>query len=341
MKYGHCIRDEIEEKYIVSESWLLILFHILKLVLRPFKLEIENEALVQKILLDNGLDFDYRHYIRSLNAKRLSLLCLMALTKKPKLALMEVPYDSMGYMWAFHQKGVKVIELQHGVAGGKHNAYNAKAYECGMNPDAICVYGSEEYRYFTEEEPQYTPKVYMTGLYMLEKADKYFKEDVFSPYKEKYEKVIVCSGQSGYEDVLAAFINDLARENKHIMFVYIPRTSDTVLYFEESNVEVAKDVNIYQYLKWADIHITISSTTCLEAQFFNKPTIFYDYMQRASAYYGKQLTAENGAYYIEKASEFDGAYRKVLNGEFEYKDIFCHQHTERISKVINEFVGNE
>lgn len=335
---GHYKKKDIEEKDIVSESWLLILFHLMERILRLSRPNIENEDVMRMILADNGLKFDYLHYVRMLNAKRLSLLCLLALVKNPRLVLMECPYDSMGYMWACHQRGIKFLELQHGVAGASHNAYNARYYEQRMQPDGICVFGSEEYRYFTEEEPQYAKNVYMTGLYMLEKADEFFTEDIFRKDRENYSQVIVVSGQKGFEQQLAEWIDKVAVNHKEILFVYIPRMADEVLNFSCGNVRVARDVNIYEYLKWADLHITISSTTCLEGQYFATPTIFYDYGDRASTYYGQLLKEENGAVYIKNVNEFDKAYDTIMNGKFDYKEVFVHNHVERIIKVIKDYL---
>lgn len=335
---GHYKREEIEEKNIISEAWLLVLFHLIQVITRPFNQTIENEGVLKTILNDYKLRFDYGHYVRSLNAKRLSLLCLIKLTKRPKLAVIECPYNSMGYVWAFHQKGVKVLEMQHGVAGRSHNAYNAKAYEPILNPDGICVFGSAEFTYFTEEEPQYTPKVYMTGLYMLEKADEYFKQDVFGDYRNKYDKVVVCSGQNGCEDKLSLFINETAADNSNLMFIYIPRSSNADISFTEENVVIVRDVNIYQYLKWADIHITISSTTCLEAQYFETPTIFYDFNKMASTYYSNLLKAENGAIYISESKEFSNALSFLKQNNFTYLEVFAHKHIDKIKTVIQQII---
>lgn len=335
---GHYEKKEIEEKDIVSESWLLILFHLIERTLRFTRPSLENEDVIRNILADNGLTFDYPHYVRMLNAKRLSMLWLLALVKTPRLILMECPYDSMGYMWACHQKGVKFLELQHGVAGASHNAYNARYYEQRMQPDGICVFGSEEYRYFTEEEPQYAKSVYMTGLYMLEKADEYFNKDAFAQYRGKYKAVIVAAGQNGYEEKLSILIDQVAQKHPELLFLYIPRMADVELCFTSNNVRIVKNVNIYEYLKWADMHITISSTTCLEGQYFNTPTIFYDYGDRASTYYGQLLKFENGAVYIKNVDEFDKAYNTIKNGKFDYKEVFVHNHVERIVKVIKDYI---
>lgn len=336
----HYCSNKIDENNIVSESWLLALSHMIEYVIYTKSLNIENEQLLKQILSAYQLTFDYRHYIKALNAKRLSLIWMMKFAPKPKLAIMECPYTSMGYIWAFHQKGVKVLEMQHGVAGRNHNAYNGKSYESMLNPDGLCVFGEEEYHYFTNEEPQYTPKVYMTGLYILEIADAFFKDDVFSAYRSKYDKVIVCSGQPGLEEELGLFVNVIAAENKNLMFVYIPRNNNTEICFTESNIEFIRNVNIYQYLKWADVHVTISSTTCLEAQYFHTPTIFYNYDNISSSYYGNLLKEENGVAYILRPDDFSTVLKSLYLRTFNYQEVFAHNHLGRIKDAINDMMND-
>lgn len=337
-RIGHYPKKDIEEREIVSEAWLILITRIIERISRLTPSKIENEVIIRQVLIDRVIDFDYRHYIRLLNAKRLSLLLLLKIIRKPKLAMMECPYVSMGYMWALHQSGVKIIELQHGVINKNHNAYNAKAYEFQMKPNSIFVFGTEEYKYFTEEEPQYASDVQMTGLYMLEKANECSNKDIFEKYRSQYESIVVVAGQIGYEIQLAEMIEDVAEFHQEMLFFYIPRLVDTNLVFKVKNVIVKKGINIYEYIKWADLHVTISSTTCLEAQFFQRPTIFYDYEKRASTYYGSILEKDNGCIYIYAPKEFDNAYKLIKQGNFCYKEVFAHNHVERISKILKDYI---
>lgn len=333
---GHYKRGEIEESNIVSESWLLMLIHLIELLSRPFTPKVQNEGVLQCVLKENNLDFDYRHYLHLLNAQRLSMKILMKIAGKPKIVFMESPYDSMGYMWAFHEAGVKVIEMQHGVLNKNHNAYNAIDYELKMNPDCICVFGEEEYKYFSIEKPQYAPKVAMTGLYMLERADTFFTDDIFAEERKAFNQIIVVSGQANAEKELSEFVDKVAASRTDLLFVYIPRHDDEQLFFSSRNVRLVTNVNIYEYLKWADVHMTISSTTCLEAHYYHTPTIFVNYNNLAKEYYGHILGEKEGAEYITREDEFDDALMRVSSGIVEWKELFAHNHTERIKKVVDE-----
>ena len=295
--FGHYSRKEIEEQDIISESWLLMTFHAMEVSFEEMDAmmyKIENEDLLKKILADNNLQFNYLRYVRMLNAQRRAMRLLLLLNPKPKVVMIECPYDVMGYQCAFHEKGIKVVEMQHGSLNGNHFSYNAREYEPKMNPDCVCVFGEEEYKYLTEEKPQYAPYVKMTGMYMLERADQYFSNDIFEEERKKYDAIIVVSGQPAWEIPLSKFVDSIASGHDNILFVYIPRHQREDIVFNSDNVRLIHGVNIYEYLKWADIHITITSTTSLEAQYFHTPTIFYDYQNLATNYFKDFFKEENG-----------------------------------------------
>lgn len=336
--YGHVAKDKIEEKSIMSESWMIVLSQLFMRLPIVKKKDILNHELMEQILKDYNISFDYMHYVRHLDAQRRAMNTVLYLSRKPKLVLFECPYDSMGYQWAFHQHGIKVIELQHGVLNRNHNAYNAKDYEAILNPDGICVFGIEEYNYFKQEASNFTPDIQMTGLYMLEKADQYFSIDIFEDDRKNYEHIVVVSGQAGFEEQLGEYINKVASIHSESLFVYIPRHNDVKLNFTCGNIRFVTGVNIYEYLKWADLHITVSSTTCLEAHYFHTPTIFYDYQEMASTYYGTVLAPENAVAYLDDENGFDEAYTHLLTGQFEYREIFAHNHVENLKNVIEKYI---
>lgn len=337
---GHYKKKEIEEKDIISESWLLMTFHILEVLSRIKTPKLENEVLLKHILSVYSIKFDYHRYVRILNAQRQAVKLLMKMTSQPKAVMIECPYDTMGYLWAFHEVGVKIIEMQHGSLNRNHAAYNANAYDPILNPDCICVYGEDEYNYLTKEEPQFAPEVRMTGLYMLERANEFFSKDIFEQDRKKYQSIVVVSGQPVYDDIITSFIDSLAVENDDMLFVYIPRQKEVNLVFKSNNVRVETGVNIYEYLKWADLQITISSTTGLEAQFFHTPTIFYNYNNISSTYFKDVFSKNNGVAFVKDGSQFKEDFRQLTSQNYDYREIFAHDHVKRLMDVIGEFIKN-
>ncbi len=333
---GHYSRKEIEEKDIISEAWLLMTFHVIEVVSRLIVPKLENEDLLKQILAEKNVNFNYLRYVRMLNAQRIAMRMMTSILPKPKVIFIECPYDTMGYLWAFHELGIKIVEMQHGSLNGNHLSYNAKSYHPRLNPDCICVFGIEEYKYLTEEKPQYAPDVRMTGMYFLERADKWFSKDIFENDRKKYKEIVVVSGQPSWEEPLSEFIDAIASNHKDLLFFYIPRRIREDLLFTSENVRLVNGVNIYEYLKWAGLHITISSTTCTEAQYYRTPTIFYNFENIPATYFKDILREENWAALVDTPQQFDDAYKSIHSSGIIYREYYAHNHVDRIKEVIED-----
>lgn len=331
-------RKAVPEKRIVSESWILFFAHLFAVLLKPFRYNIDGKEILNNVIKENKLDFDYQSAIRLLLAQKKTIDILLRITHKPKRILVECPYTIMGYIWSMHEHGVNVTELQHGVLNEKHYAYNSLFHSKEFYPDQICVFGDVEYDFFMSENSHYCKNVVRTGLYFLEISDQSFTTDVFITYRKRYKLILLVSGQLGYEKRLSDFINTVAAISKDILFVYVPRTQDETLVFSEQNILYSPGVNIYEYMKWCDAHLTISSTTCLECQYFKKPTLFYDYVGLASNYYKSVLSVENGVYYLNDADDFQDALSFIDShkGEFKFRDIFAHGSVKKIKELLFE-----
>ena len=329
-------RSEVTEKTIVSESWLLFMVHALAILSRPFSIKLENEKILRDVLGEYGIMFDYVSAIRILVSQKKVFDLFLALLPKPKKVIIECPYSIMGYVWSLHNHGILVIELQHGVLNDKHYAYNSQFHSSILYPDEICVFGESEYNYLTSRENHYCKIVHKTGLYYLELAKKSFTKDVFIEYRGLYSSIILVAGQRGYEEVMANYVKAAAQSSPHCLFVYVPRSKDAGLTFNQNNIIYRPGINIYEYMIWCDVHLTISSTTCLECHYYHKPTIFFNYSDMSVSYYSKVLSEKNGAIYTNDVKEFGIALKKVLSQKFEYKEIFAHDTARKISEIINE-----
>ena len=331
-------REEIPEKNIVSASWSLLLTAFIDILYRPLSRKIKNEDLLKKIIIELGVDFNYKMRLRRLCAQKKAKDIILAIGHKPKLVILECYYTNMGNIWSFHNHGIPVIELQHGVVNNKHYAYNCKFHSEELYPDEFCVYGIEEYDYFTHKETPFSNVVTQTGVYILESSDNYFRNDLFEKFRKEYNKIIVVAGETVIEDKLSAFIDEAAKMLPHCFFVYIPRRKSD-LHFESHNVKFVFGVNIYEYLKWCDVHVTHASTTGLEAHYFRKPVIYCDFEGVAFEYYGKVINEKNGAFYVHTLEEFVDKIEKIDNRSYEYRELFAHNSEKRLAEVLERHLS--
>lgn len=334
-------KENLEDNYMLSASWLLMFSHGLETLFRVGKFKIEREDILHSIIEHYKVQIDYPYLVRYLFAQKITMDWILRISTKPKVAFFLCPCTSMGFIWSLHNHGIPIVEMQHGVLNKSHYAYNSLFHSDIFYPDHICVFGEDEYKYFTNDNPVFCKKVTQTGSFILEKSKLFFEKDIFKEYRNTYSRVIVVAGQMGYEDTLSVFVDKIAKLSTDTLFVYIPRHPDVELKIDSPNVIVKKGVNIYEYLKWCDIHMTISSTTCMESQFFYKPTIFYNYQNRPFDYYGKVFSERNGAFFINDPDEFARAIDEIKKEAFVYRDIFAHGHMELIKNVLNEYLNDK
>lgn len=324
----------LDEKYLVSEGLPILTAHIIERLLRLFKQKISNEEILKEIVSKYAPDFNYKYFVRYLWSQKIAMKGLLALTHTPKVSIIECPYNMMGYIWALKVKGVKIIELQHGVIGNSHYAY-ILPYNSIFSPDELWVYGDEEYNFFMSQNPYYSQKVVPTGLYILQRAKEAFTEDIFKQYRDKYKRIVVFTGQALVENEIKIYIQEAAINNPDTLFVYIPRNAHESFENTSDNILFCPGVNVYEYLKWCDIHMTVSSTTCLEACYFYKPTVFYNFDNLSKTYYGNLFANTKCAAFVSDTSELDAAFDSFKNIQ---KSDFVNRFTPFCTDSISELL---
>lgn len=327
----------INDRYIISNAWSIMIIRGLEIFERPFKIKIHNESLLKKIMDDCNSDFDYRKYVRFLYNQKIVVDLLLLVSGKPNVVFMIDAYDQMGYVWSFHNHSIPVVELQHGVLNKSHIGYNCPIDTKIFAPDEICVFGEKEYKYLINKYPKYANLVTKTGMFFLDKVNEIYDKDIFSEYRLEYKKIIVVSGQTGYEEILSRFIDGAAKINKDFLYIYIPRRFTNIT-FTQKNVLLKNGINIYPYLKFCDIHCTIFSTTCLEAHFFRKINIFYDYNGFSSSYYKEILDVDNGAYYVTNEYDFTCIANSIEKNNISFLELYSKDHINKINVILRKYL---
>lgn len=337
--YKPARKNEIIEKNIVGESLLLLLTNMLQKVIRSSFKKTTGTDVLDSILADYDFSFDYKERINHFVAQYTAMKILLRAVHKPYAVFLESPFSLMGYVLAFKETGIKTIELQHGVINSNHLGYNFPYKSKELFPDAICVYGDSEEFYLKHVQPNYCKEIFNTGYYYIDKANDVFSDDPFKDFRTLFNSIIVVSGQMPETDMFE-FTKIAAQNNPESLFIYIPRfglESDVEL----PNLVIKNNTNIYQNIKWCDVHVTMFSTTCIEAQYFNRPTIFYNINQLSAIYYGDILSEKNGCFFVNNIDEFSEAMNKVLVGKFEYKHLFTENAIDNFKNLIEELISRK
>ena len=195
------------------------------------------------------------------------------------------------------EQGITTVELQHGVIGKGHIAYNYKTkYPYAFLPDYLFVFS--DYWKQTASYPFQDDKVVVTGYPYLEAMmEKY-------PQNERNEGdnsriVILVISQPEYSikllDDIKTMVDSLNSSGIQYQLLYKLHPAEYSMDNSAfsglealDNVEVVKDtsVNLYSLFARADIQIGVTSTAIFEGLAYSLPTVIMHY-EKTDAYMGQ------------------------------------------------------
>lgn len=319
----HYKKEEIPTKNIMSESvlyvWVIILgFFGFK------KSKLENEDIIQEIQLEYDFEINYNRFLLIYEGQYRLFKLILKYFKKPKAVFFVYSASSMGYIKALKEFNVPVVEIQHGVVNKEHNAYNVHGdFGRTFFPDYFLTYGNRELEVFQNPENYFIdPKnVKPVGYYLL---DQYLnnqtvrQEDYIATLRKNYKKIVVYTHQEVYENEILDFLMESAKLSSDIVYLLIPR-NDLKAHPEDmpENLIVEKKLNIYDCLRFSDIHSTIFSTCAIESLSYGVPNVLYNYQNWSKSYYGDIFNDDKHTVFIESPAEF---VNEILNHDFESKE---------------------
>ena len=178
------------------------------------------------------------------------------------------------------------------------------------------------------------------GSFILEKISKVNTENLFSFHRKKYSCITVISGIEFYDLRTIEFINLAAEYDKRICYVYVPRERKNYAGYDlADNLEIDMDHNIYFLLKECDIHITVGSSTCFEAHYFSKKTVFINFDNIAWDYYNEVLNTRNGGFFCTTPQELVSIIQKEYSQPMVNPiSFFEKNHYENLEKQIGQLL---
>ena len=337
----HAKKKQITDQNVVSTAMLFGLSFILESYFRIISLRFSNEFVLTQIHKKYDIEFNYKSIFYRFWAQYRVMSFLLKLIKKPKLVVINTPYVQMGYVLAFKEKNIKVIEFQHGVINENHCAYNSTIVNVQYSVDEIYVFGNREKQLFENENRCYVnPKhVYPTGSYILEKIKHTSTPDIFAEQRKQYSVIVVVAGvEPHYKKEITEFLNQAAETNNNLYFAYIPRKEIQYAQKKLKAVNIGVFIgNIYEFIKAGDIHATIHSTTCLESNYFGKATIFINLYNQSKLYY--ETVFQSGGYFADTPEEFVSLILSHNQEKIEPNPIFfANNHEEKVKKLISRYL---
>jgi hypothetical protein len=160
--------------------------------------------------------------------------------------------------------------------------------------------------------------------------------------RSKYEKIVAVSSQWVIEDELIEIIKKTAAICKKTLFIFVPRyvlDKNYQLMAFPTNVVLIRQLDIYQTILLSDFHVTVYSTTALEAPVFGVRNILIDIKGQASEFYKNILSNPLVTRFVNTAEELAEAIVnwepvpktkiKQLHGGF-----YRSNHEENLKKAL-------
>ena len=318
-------RSQVASNYVISKS----IFVLFEEIYSKFFLKntiIENEDLILEIEKALDCKVNTQEIIKKNLAQYRLMKFWLSILPNPKNVFLTVHYSNFGYIQAFKERGIKVCEMQHGLIGEGHYAY---LYEKALNPiqfpDEICVFGENESNFFKVKTLIPIKKVTPVGSFVL---DHFYSKSI---QNEQINKICVSLQDGDYGEKLLQFLlqaNELL-ENKPLFIIQLRRTSEAFYRekFEFPDNFQFSTQTIYECISQTDLHLTIFSTTAIEALSIGKQNVLVNIEGNSLEFFGGQLLENEYTFFVNNIEEFCETINKI---KFASKDLIANSNAANI-----------
>jgi hypothetical protein len=300
-------RKKVFSKYIVSKYPLLLLEKIYGIFISVNKVNLECLTELEK-------QYDVKinsSYVVKKIISQYQVMSLLLKFKKPKRVFIAPSYTSYGYVYALKEAGVCVVEIQHGVILEEHYGYSVKSkFDRKFFVDYLLTLGNSEINVFKNGNGISQNSVVPIGSYYLNFLKANFVADSgIKKLVSEFEKSFLVSLQElDFGEKIIPFMIESALSNPNYLFIFKPRRSG-VSYYDKfnlpKNIKVITHLNVYQLILQTDFHITLYSTTALEAPALGRQNILINIENKSKDIFGQVLFNDIATKYVDSVDEFN------------------------------------
>lgn len=281
-------RSHVYSKYVVSKSILLLIEEFYqKLLIR--KIKIEDYEVLQQIESELGVEVNTQSIIKKYLAQYKIMKVLLMIFPKPKIVFLTVSYANFGYILALKERNIKVVELQHGLIGSQHYGYHfEKEQDSKQFPDSILVFGLNDKLTIKNNSKIPIKEVVEVGRYIL---DEYLEKSKGTI--NEVNSISVSLQDEHWSIELLKFILEVDKlEPNRFQWKIKTRRTPIETYKQQFDFPVNfefEEENVYECIVKTDVHLTIFSTTAIEALSMGKAVLLYNFDNASKMYLGESL----------------------------------------------------
>jgi hypothetical protein len=307
----------------------------------------KNVAILEEINKTYKLEINHKYAIKKI-LSQYKVMKFILIFKSPKFVFISPSYTSYGYIKAFKEKKIKVIEVQHGVINREHFGYNLYTeFNKEYSPDFLLTFGENEKCIFGGDNFFIDPNnVIPIGSFYIDHINNSFiPNEALTTKCKEYQIVISVSLQDCPTGAkLPEFIMQAARENLSHLYLVKTRRTPIESYEEQydipDNVLFVTDLNVYETILYSDYHLTAFSSCALEAPALGKKNILFNIDNKAQEYYGSILNNNNTTVYANDFDEYIQILRTIRKEEEEFiksehQSVLIANYTENMDSFIN------
>lgn len=342
---AHYRRKDVPTTNIVSK----VPFYFIEAIyakLFLFNLKLKNKQVLDEIFSKYNIDISYMSLVRRFISQYVMTKKLVR-RFKPRTSFIGCYYTNTGRIVAFREKGVRVVEIQHGVISNEHIAYNLfKRFDEKCFPEYLLTFGESEVEVSKSKDFYIRPEnVFPVGSFYIDHLNSNpAKNSLIDDFRSKYKFIVCVSGQNHYtEPLLIDFLNKVANLSSEILFIFVPRDNrfDENKYNLNKNIYVSSGLNCYEMISLCDFHSTVFSTCALEAPSLGIPNNLINIKGLSKLHYENVLNNKTTTMYADSPEE----YVQLINsytfaGKNTIRDLNKHiikpGYKENIQKVLKE-----
>lgn len=344
----HFPRGKVASKYIVSRAPLILLEKLVAIFVNVKKIDL---SVISELNEDFGTEYNPNYAIKKM-ISQYKVMSFLLLFKRPKVVFIAPSYTMFGYVKAFKNKKIKVVEVQHGVITKTHFGYNVYAhFDPTFFPDQILTFGEKEKSVFSGENVfTQSNQVIAIGSFYLSYIQQHF--ELSSAYKAIRSKYKICFAVS-LQDVpagekLISFLIEAAAQNPNMAFILKPRRQSKIdienSYDFPSNIMVIDDINVYELILSTHGHITVYSTCAIEAPALGKQNILINIDNKSKEIFGELLKNVKTTIFVNTQSEFQNCinqFKELPSSEIKaaHKNIITTNYKLNVDAFLAKIYG--
>lgn len=333
----HYKLNSVKTKNIVSDRIVVLLKNILSKIMG---FEIKNRYILDEIKERTMIDINYALNIKQF-LTQIKIYEILFDVYKPKAIFLTCYYGKEGIILAAKNKKIPVIEIQHGIIGYKHPAYNHKIFARDYYPDYLLTFGEAEVNAPSENFIFEKNQVYAIGSHYINYIGNKKTSNPIEELINKFVFSVAVTMQSTIEEELLEFIIKAAILDESILYLLLPRKTSLTFLGLPENVKVITDMNFYEMMAYVDYHSTVYSTCAIEAPSLGVQNILINLQGLAKEYYIELLSDDRITLFVETPDELVAKIRNMDKLEKSLikesnSDLFVQGYQDRLSTFLNQ-----